>query len=256
LDTEANPPLRLQKYLAEAGVASRRASEQLILDGRVTVNGVVVTTLGTRVGVDALVTLDGNVVKRVTEHRYVLLHKPPGYVSTMADEEGRPIAASLLPEKYAALRLYNVGRLDMWSAGLLLFTNDGDFAQTISHPGSRTEKEYVVETSPVNEETLRLLAERFAKGFSIDGIRYKAEKMELLGPRTIKIVLLEGKNREIRRIFSHFEVPIKRLTRTRIGSVTLGNLREGECRELTEKERQTILFPCTSFCSPASPSPL
>jgi 23S rRNA pseudouridine2605 synthase len=173
----------------------------------------------------------------------------------MADEEGRPIAASLLPAKYTPLRLYNVGRLDMWSAGLLLFTNDGDFAKTLSHPGSRTGKEYVVETSPVKEETLRLLAERFAKGFSIDGIRYKAEKADLLGQRTIKIVLLEGKNREIRRIFSHFEVPIKRLTRTRIGSVTLGNLREGECRELTEKERQTILSPCISSCSPVFPSP-
>jgi 23S rRNA pseudouridine2605 synthase len=240
-DTNSNL-IRLQKYLAEAGVASRRASEQLILDGRVAVNGVVVTTLGTKVQVTHdVVTLDGRVVERVTEHRYVLLHKPPGYVSTMADEEGRPIAASLLPAKYTPLRLYNVGRLDMWSAGLLLFTNDGDFAKTLSHPGSRTEKEYVVETSPTKEETLRLLAERFAKGFSIDGIRYKAEKTELIGQRTVRIVLMEGKNREIRRIFSHFEVPIKRLTRTRIGSVTLGSLREGECRELTEKERQTIL---------------
>ena len=243
LATDINSPIRLQKYLAEAGIASRRASEQLILDGRVAVNGVVVTTLGTRVGADALVSLDGTVVKRATEHRYVLLHKPPGYVSTMADDEGRPIAASLLPAKYAPLRLYNVGRLDMWSAGLLLFTNDGDFAKTLNHPGSRTEKEYVVETSPVKEELLRLLAARFVKGFSIDGIRYKAEKAELLGQRTVRIVLMEGKNREIRRIFSHFEVPIKRLTRTRIGSVTLGNLREGECRELTEKERQTILSP-------------
>jgi 23S rRNA pseudouridine2605 synthase len=143
----------------------------------------------------------------------------------------------------------------MWSAGLLLFTNDGDFAKTLSHPGSRVEKEYVAETSLAKEETLRLLAERFQKGFSIDGIRYQAEKTELIGQRTIKIVLVEGKNREIRRIFSHFEVPIKRLTRTRIGSVTLGNLREGECRELTETERQTILSSCISSCSPASPSP-
>jgi 23S rRNA pseudouridine2605 synthase len=212
-------------------VASRRASEQIILAGRVSVNNALVTTLGTKVVEGDVVALDGVVVRAVTQKCYVAMHKPPGYVSTMADDEGRPIAASLLPEKYAPLRLYNVGRLDMWSSGLLLFTNDGDFAKTLTHPSSRTEKEYLVETSLPNPGGLTLLSERFAQGFSIDGVRYRAERAEVLDDRRVRVVLIEGKNREIRRIFAHFEVPIKTLVRTRIGTILLGNLPVGKCQE-------------------------
>jgi 23S rRNA pseudouridine2605 synthase len=120
----------------------------------------------------------------------------------------------------------------MWSAGLLLFTNDGDLAKTLTHPSSRTEKEYLVETTVAKPEVLALLAERFAKGFSLDGVRYQAERAELLGERTLRVVLVEGKNREIRRIFAHFELPIRRLVRLRMGDLVLGDLKEGACREV------------------------
>ena len=138
--------VRLQVFLAHAGVASRRASEKIILDGRVAVNGLVVTELGTKVSSKDKITLDGKELSLEEQKRYVLLYKPLGYVCTQSDEKGRPCAVDLLREKYSE-RLYNVGRLDMFSHGALLFTNDGDFAARLSHPSAEIEKEYVVESS-------------------------------------------------------------------------------------------------------------
>lgn len=228
---------RLQAFLAHAGIASRRASEKLILEGRVTVNGELVTVLGTKVGRDDKVCVDGVPVSASEEKRYVLLNKPQGYVCSMSDEKGRPTAADLIRRKYSE-RLYNVGRLDMYSAGLIIFTNDGDFAKTISHPSAQIEKEYIVDTSlPIP----RGLCEDFVRGVRIENVFYKAVRARELNSHRMAVVLTEGKNREIRRIFEAAEIGIKRLTRVRIGNININDMAVGEMRELYEYEVGELL---------------
>ena len=207
--------IRLQAYLAHCGVASRRASEQIILDGRVCVNGQVVTALGTKVSDGDTVTVDGKRVHLEERKCYVLLNKPAGFVCSSSDEKGRQVAADLLRDSYKE-RLYNVGRLDMYSKGMILFTNDGDFAAKLSHPSSQIEKEYIVETSQdVTEETAK-----------------------------IRIVLIEGKNREIRRMLESQNIGTRSLVRVRIGNVNLDDLRPGEHRNLTAQEVKGLLALC------------
>lgn len=236
-DLSLQDKIRLQVFLAHAGVASRRASEQIILDGRVTVNGEVVTELGTKVSSEDKITVDGKLVVQEEVKRYVLLHKPAGYVCSLKDEKGRDVAADLLKPHFSE-RLYNVGRLDMFSAGLIIFTNDGDFAAKVSHPSSEIEKEYIVETSVMIPEDL---PKQFLKGIRIEGIFYKAKDVELLTKRKLRVVLIEGKNREIRRVFEHFQIGIKSLTRMRIGPIKNNNLQAGQFRELTKEEITSLL---------------
>jgi 23S rRNA pseudouridine2605 synthase len=236
-DLNLQDKIRLQVYLAHAGVASRRASEQIILDGRVTVNEEVVTELGTKVSSEDKITVDGKLVTLEEKKRYVLLHKPAGYVCSLKDEKGRDVAADLLKPHFTE-RLYNVGRLDMFSAGLIIFTNDGDFAAKVSHPSSEIEKEYIVETSVMIPEDL---PKQFLKGIRIEGVFYKAKDVELLTKRKLRVVLIEGKNREIRRVFEHFQIGIKSLTRMRIGTIKNNNLQAGQFRELTKEEITSLL---------------
>ncbi|MEL3905605.1 MAG: pseudouridine synthase [Treponema sp.] len=228
--------MRLQVYLAHAGVASRRACETIIAEGRVSVNGVQVTGMGTKVSNGDTVLLDGQPVFPEARKCYVLLNKPAGFVCTLADEKGRPTAASLLKEAYPE-RLYNIGRLDMFSSGALLFTNDGDFAAKIEHPSSQIEKEYIIETS--QDFNPELLA-RFERGIRVDGIFYKCRQAAPINRRKMRIVLVEGKNREIRRVLEHFNCTIKRLVRVRIGNLSLGQLKAGEFRDLTPEEKQAF----------------
>ena len=231
---------RLQAYLAHCGVASRRASEQIILDGRVTVNGEVVTELGTKVRNSDTVTVDGKPVKPESRKCYVMLNKPAGFVCSASDEKGRQVAADLLKDSYKE-RLYNVGRLDMYSKGLILFTNDGDFAAKLSHPSSQIEKEYIVETSQdVSEETARLLE----KGVRVDNIFYKCVRCQVLKPRKIKIILIEGKNREIRKMLESQNIGTRSLVRVRIGNVNLDDLKPGAHRDLTAREVKGLLEMC------------
>jgi len=236
-ENENTGKMRLQVFLAHAGVASRRASEQYIADGRVTVNGVCVTEPGSKVAPGDKVCVDGKPVSVEETKRYILLHKPAGYVCSLSDEKGRAVAADLLRETYSE-RLYNVGRLDMYSAGLIIFTNDGQFAAEISHPSAEIEKEYIVETSlPVP----RGLVEKFMHGVRVDGVFYKCSYAEQLGACRVRVVLIEGKNREIRHVFEYFDAAIKRLTRIRIGSVENGGLQAGQFRELTDSEVSSLL---------------
>lgn len=231
---------RLQHYMALCGVASRRASEAIILQGRVAVNGVVVMELGTKVSGQDTVTVDGNVLVREHTKRYVVLNKPAGYVCSLSDEKGRPVAADLLKPLYTE-RLYNVGRLDMFSTGLILFTNDGDFAATLSHPSAELEKEYIVDTSlPVP----RFLADDFMRGLRVDGVFYRCKEAVELNSHRMRIVLVEGKNREIRRVFEAYQLGIKHLMRIRIGCVGVDDLQYGESRDLSSAEVQTLLRLC------------
>ena len=232
--------IRLQAFLAHCGVASRRASEQIILDGRVSVNGNVVTELGTKVFPSDKVLVDGKEVHLEESKRYVLLNKPLGYVCSQSDEKDRPVAVDLLKSKYKE-RLYNVGRLDMFSHGAIIFTNDGDFAAKLSHPSAEIEKEYLVETSFALP---RYLAEDFRRGIRIDNVFYKAKDAQELNSHKMRVVLVEGKNREIRRVFESREAVIKNLKRVRIGCVELGDLQPGESRNLTNAEVNGLLRLC------------
>lgn len=232
--------LRLQVFLAHCGVASRRAAEKLIAGGRVSVNGETVCALGTKVRPDDVVCVDGTPVQLEQRKRYVLLDKPAGFVCSLSDEKGRPVAADLLKGAYSE-RLYNVGRLDMFSQGLILFTNDGGFAAALSHPSAELEKEYIVDTSlPLP----RSLAQDFERGIRVDGVFYKCRSAQELNARRIRIVLIEGKNREIRTVFQSRNVGIKRLTRVRIGCIEKGDMKPGEFRELSAAEVQGLLRLC------------
>lgn len=231
---------RLQHYMALCGVASRRASEVIIADGRVEVNGEKVLNPAVKVTLKDKVFVDGKQIFPEETKRYILLNKPAGYVCTSSDEKGRPIAADLLKSTYSE-RLYNVGRLDMFSSGLIIFTNDGEFARTLSHPSAELEKEYIVEAST---SMPRYLASEFEKGVRIDNVFYKCQSCSELNSRKMRIVLIEGKNREIRKVYEHFNTNIKSLDRVRIGSVSKENLESGKFRELTQSEVKSLLRLC------------
>ncbi|HCM26197.1 MAG TPA: rRNA pseudouridine synthase [Treponema sp.] len=223
--------LRLQAYLARCGVASRRAAEILILEGRVKVNGEVVSKLGSRALPADRVEFDGKLLGFESRFRYIALNKPEGYICSASDPQGRPLARDLIPG--VDERIYNVGRLDLRSSGLILFTNDGDFAAKVGHPSASIEKEYVVDsTVPVSDDAI----EAFKNGVEIEGELYRCSRIERTGRRSIRVVLIEGKNREIRKVFSHFHLHPERLLRVRIGPIFLGQLASGESRSITQDE--------------------
>ncbi|MDR0375096.1 MAG: rRNA pseudouridine synthase [Treponema sp.] len=229
--------IRLQTYLAHAGVASRRAAEKLITDERVSVNGTTISVLGTKVNASDAVCLDGVPVAIQTNLLYLLLNKPPEYICSSSDPQGRRLAKDLLPTRIET-RLYNVGRLDYRSSGLIIFTNDGDFAAKISHPSSNIEKEYLVEASRHIPDTV---TDDFLRGVIIEGVIYQAKKITRIGGKAMRVVLIEGKNREIRRVFSYFHLHPVVLRRIRIGNVSLGNLVEGASRPLSPEEIKGLM---------------
>jgi 23S rRNA pseudouridine2605 synthase len=235
-ETPAEKPIRLQVYLAHAGIASRRAAESLIACGRVTLNGRVTTAAGEKVSPGDEVRLDGQPVAPESRRRYLALHKPPGYICSSRDPQNRPLALDLLPHEIRE-RLYSVGRLDYLSSGLIIFTNHGEFAALLGHPRAGVEKEYIVEASGQIPDQVPAA---FAAGLNIDGVSYRAREIEKLDRKTLRIVLVEGKNREIRRVFSHFHLHPVRLHRIRIGPVLLGGLEPGESRPLGEREIQEL----------------
>jgi len=231
--------VRLQKFLAEAGIASRRAAEQFILDGRVTVNGEPVRLLGGKVdpGHDK-VAVDGKPVRAQTKI-YVALHKPRGCVCSRKDEHDRPTVYELLPKEWSGVQ--SVGRLDYASEGLLFLTNDGEFALRLTHPRYGVRKRYVATVQGrVNEETLG----QFTRGVWHDGEKLKAERAWLVSggeKSVVEIELAEGKNREVRRMFESQGLTVRRLVRTQIGKIKLGELKPGRWRALTPPEIKTLL---------------
>jgi 23S rRNA pseudouridine2605 synthase len=232
--------VRLQKYLADAGVASRRAGEQFIVEGRVAVNGHVMRVLGSKVDpVHDRVTVDGKPVK---ERRkiYLALHKPPGCVCSHNDELGRPTVYELLPKEWQIVN--SVGRLDFNTEGLIFLTNDGQFALRLTHPRYGIRKKYVATVEgPVTHETLSL----FTRGVFQGGEKLQAEKARLMGSSRSKSVveleLSEGKNREVRRLFESQNLTVRRLERVQIGKIKLGELKPGKWRALTAAEIKTLL---------------
>ena len=225
-------PLRLHVYLARCGVASRRNAEKLISQGRVAVNGAPVQTQGTLVEEGDSVTFDGRRVYPTRTMVYLALNKPRKYLSTSSDPEGRPTALQLLAKDFS-FRLFTVGRLDYHSSGLLLVTNDGDFAQAVMHPRSEIEKEYIVEA---RQEIARELLDQFRRGVRVDGETYCIESYSVTSRFRVNLVLHEGKNREIRRVFQHWKIGVKRIHRVRIGPVRIKGIGSGEYRHLTDTE--------------------
>jgi 23S rRNA pseudouridine2605 synthase len=232
--------VRLQKFLADAGVASRRAGEQFILDGRVTVNGDVVRQLGTKV--DPLhdrVTVDGRPV-RAKRKLYLALHKPRGCVCSRQDEFNRPTIYELLPREWS--NVYSVGRLDYDTEGLIFLTNDGEFALRLTHPRYGVRKKYVV---TVEGRVEPAVLEKFRHGVFHAGEKLHVEKARLIsagGSRSVvELELAEGKNREVRRLFESQNLTVKRLQRLQIGKIRLGELKPGKWRTLTEPEIKSLL---------------
>jgi len=237
--TSEKPGVRLQKILSTAGIASRRASEQLILEGRVSVNGEVVRELGSRADpARDEIRVDGRRIRTEVQHRYIALYKPRGYVTTRKDPEGRPTVLDLLGQGVGYI--YPVGRLDYDSEGLLLLTSDGDLAEKLTHPRHEVERVYdaIVAGTPDDGAI-----EKLRRGVFIDG--RKTAPAEVKRGATVKsgqpttkltISLREGRNRQVRKMCQAVGHPVRALTRVRMGSITLGRLRPGEWRELGAAE--------------------
>ncbi len=232
--------VRLQKFLADCGVASRRASEQLMLAGRVTINGRVVKELGVKVQPPAdKVAVDGHPV-RPRRKLYVALHKPPGYLCTRSDPARRRTIGELLPREWE--HLYSVGRLDRDSEGLMFLTNDGQFSLRLTHPRFGARKTYLVS---VMGRVDRSMLEKMTAGLMDQGEKLKAEKARILSASNsrsvLELELTEGKNREIRRLMSALGLTVTHLQRIRIGPIKLGELPPGKWRTLTETEIKSLL---------------
>jgi 23S rRNA pseudouridine2605 synthase len=234
--------VRLQKYLSEAGIASRRASEEVILAGRVRVNGQIVRTLGTKVlpGQDR-VEVDGHPIK-VRRKLYVALNKPPGFLCTRNDPLERRTASDLLPAEWR--HLSTVGRLDRDSEGLIFLTNDGDFALRLTHPRYGVRKIY---RATVEGRVEPPLLKKFLAGIEDAGETLKAEKARLVSANNsqsvVELELAEGRNREVRRLFASQDLNVTRLQRTQIGRIKIGELPVGKWRTLTEPEIKSLLAP-------------
>lgn len=232
---------RLQKVLAQAGVASRRACEELIRQGRVQVNGQVVTELGTKVNpkLDEI-SVDGSPISGPAEKIYLILNKPPGYISTAHDPWGRPTVLDLIPHQE---RLYPVGRLDAESEGLLLLTNDGKLTHRLTHPRYEQEKEYLalVKGHPTDAALSQLrhgvdLEEGRTAPAKVSRVSRK-ERLETPSDTTwLRIVTHEGRKRQIRRMCAAVGHPVQRLIRVRVGPIEMGDLPVGEYRPLSAKE--------------------
>lgn len=243
--------LRLQKVLAAAGVGSRRACEELIRAGRVEVDGMVVDELGSRVDpLTATVRVDGERVVVNPDRVYLALNKPRGYLSAMTDGRGRKTLADLVPDDGA--RLFHVGRLDVDTEGLILLTNDGDLAQRLAHPSYEIGKTYLADVEgAVTRNTVR----RVLAGVDLDDGPVRADSCRVvdqaLGRSLVELVLHEGRNRIVRRLFDELGHPVRGLVRTAIGDVRLGDLPSGMTRHLQRAELATLLD-ATADRSPGS----
>ena len=234
--------VRLQKVLAHAGVASRRVVEDMIVAGRVTVNGEPATELGRRIDPEVdLVAVDGQAVQLDSDKRYVMLNKPRGVISTMSDEQGRPDLSEFADQFDE--RLYNVGRLDGDTSGLLLLTNDGELANVMAHPRFGVEKTYVAKVrGRVKQSTLA----RLMRGVELDDGPIAADRARILsttaqGGTLLEVTLHSGRNRIVRRMLDAVGHPVIELVRRQFGPLHLGTLSSGQMRDLTKMELGQIL---------------
>jgi 23S rRNA pseudouridine2605 synthase len=227
--------MRLNRFLSSCGLGSRRGCEQIVLDGRVRINGEVCVNLGTRVGPEDAVSVDNRPV-RVQKAQVIALHKPKGFVCTREDERDRRTIYQLLPEKMH--QLHHVGRLDMDSSGLLLLTNQGELSQQLLHPSKGVEKEYEVTLeTPFDPAKL----ERLMHGFHTEDGLARAERAWMLGDYKLGLVLKQGFKRQIRNMLYFLGYEVRKLVRVRIGNLSLKGLPEGAWKELSEADVDRLL---------------
>jgi 23S rRNA pseudouridine2605 synthase len=235
MSQKSEPGVRLQVYLARAGLGSRRSCEEYVASGRVRVDGRIIRELGTRVAPGSRVEVDGRVVAP-EPHVYLAVNKPAGYVCSNRKMDDRPIVGDLYRGVVSG-RLFHVGRLDALSTGLILVTNDGDFANAVAHPSREVEREYLIDT--VDSIPDRVV-DNWRRGVTVDGVRYVIRSAERHSATRLSLTLVEGKNREIRRILEAFGIRIRRVHRVRVGPVRLRSLRPGAFRPLTREEVKTL----------------
>lgn len=234
--------IRLQKYLAECGIASRRKSEEYILQGKVKINGKIITELGTRVNpIKDKIEFENKEIKKEEKNVYILLNKPIGYVTTANDQFNRDTVLDLVKVKE---RIVPVGRLDMYTSGALILTNDGDFIYKVTHPKHEIEKTYnVTVRGKITEEDV----EKLTNGVEIENYVSKEAKVKILkindekNLSRIEITIHEGKNREVRKMCEAIGKKVLALHRTKIGNINVKNLKLGEWRYLNQKEVKSLL---------------
>ena len=226
--------MRLNRFLAAAGVGSRRYCDSLITAGRVTINGKVCTNFSAQPATRDHVKVDGKLV-HVDPLVTIILHKPAGFVSTRKDVHARDTIFDLLPRKFS--RLFSIGRLDAQTEGLILLTNDGKLAQRFTHPRYKIDKEYEATLDRVWDPAL---APKLSKGIFLDGKRARIERLHSITPTRLRVVLRQGINRQIRRMFHEIGYELKRLVRVRTGNLRLGDLPRGHWRTLTEREFENL----------------
>ena len=232
MDSQNMPELRLNKIIAEAGITSRRGADELIMDGRVSVDGFIVRELGAKYDPDLVkVMVDGETITRSLTKNYVVLHKPKGVLSTMFDPEGRPSLADFIDLRTE--RLFHVGRLDKDSEGLILLTNDGDLTYRATHPSFGLEKTYIIEFDgnlPVGVDKVLL------KGIELEDGMGRVLTFKQLSPQWIEVSIHEGRYHIIRRLMEAVDVRVLRLIRTKFGPISLGDTSEGRWRDLNSGE--------------------
>ena len=245
LELDDDGLIRLQRLLAQSGVASRRKCEELMLEGAVEVDGEVITRLGTKVDPKtAVIRVEGRRLPPISAHVYLVLNKPRGVVSTMSDPEGRKTLQDLVADRPE--RLFHVGRLDTDTNGLIILTNDGDFAHRLAHPSYEVDKTYVAE---VEGEVYPSTVKQLREGVTLEDGPVTVTAVKLVqGPKgnptgrsIVELVIHEGRNRIVRRLLDQVGHPVRRLTRTQIGPVKLGKLPVGALRELTIDELGSLL---------------
>ncbi|MDR0752461.1 MAG: rRNA pseudouridine synthase [Christensenellaceae bacterium] len=230
--------MRINKYLATCGVASRRAADQIIKEGRVKVNGKTITELGVEINIDNdTVIVDGNRLTLRKRFVYIMLNKPKGCVCTVNDEHGRKTVMEYVKLVDPKRRIFPIGRLDYDSEGLLLLTDDGNMAYKLTHPSHEISKTYIAKTeTELSESALELLR----NGVTIDGVKTHPAKVKLLAKEEnefrYEVVIFEGRNRQIRKMFAEVDKHVTFLKRTAIGDLKLGGLGRGQSRYLTDKE--------------------
>jgi 23S rRNA pseudouridine2605 synthase len=229
--------VRLNRFLAAAGVGSRRHCDKLVAAGRVTINGKVCTDFSAQPGPRDYVKVDGKLL-RVAPPLTIMLHKPAGFVSTRKDRHARDTVFDLLPQKFS--RLFNIGRLDAQTEGLLLLTNDGELAQQLTHPRYKIEKEYEVTLDRSWDPTL---TPKLLRGTFLDGQRAKIVRLHSVSWTHLRVVLRQGINRQIRRMFEALGYRVKHLSRVRVGNLRLADLPRGHWRVLMKRELKGLHLP-------------
>ncbi len=230
--------MRINQYIASAGICSRRKADELIADGQVKVNGAVLSSPGYHVEEGDVVEVNGVRIEPADRKVYYLLNKPAGYVTSTADKEGRPLVTDLVPDE---LRVFPVGRLDYNTTGLLILTNDGDLANALMHPSKEFNKKYLVRAQGI---VTRNEAKRLEKGIDIGGFVTSPAEVELIrhdrNSTIAEIIIHEGKNRQVRRMFKAIGHPVLELCRTGLGDLSIGKLAIGQCRKLSPAEVESL----------------